>query len=117
MTNITQNAIWEWFNGHPWVWDILSGFGALVALRILRLAPATSLWARAVRVVLLVACLLAFLSYWNNAFGLLLPFVLMLGVWLWVELTISQSLEAGRLHALHWPFRRETPAARVVRSR
>ncbi len=114
MSNVTQDAIWAWFGDHSWVWDVLSAFGALVALRILRLAPAVSLWGRSIRVVLLIACFLAFASHWNNAFGLFLPFVLMLGVWLWVEQTISQCLHIGHLKPLHWPFRREEARPRVV---
>lgn len=102
MSNVTQQAVWGWYNENPWIWNVLSFSGIFVALRILRLAPAASLWGRLIRIVLLISCLLSALSYWNNAFGLILPFALMLGIWLWVEQTITGCLKAGHIKPFAW---------------
>lgn len=115
--NETQSAIWTWFNHNSWIWDVLSFWGALVAVRIMRLAPAMTLWGRIIRVVLLLGCLLAVLSYWNNGLGLPLPFVLMFGIWLWVEQTIAQCLKAGHIKPMAWPVRREAVKSQMAQNR
>lgn len=100
MSDHTQNLIWAWVHTHAWWWTLTQFFTLFVSIRILRLAPAPSLWGRAIRMLLLAGLILHTMSFWNS--GLSVPGfgLIMLGLWLWVEQLICACLRAGHIKPL-----------------
>lgn len=99
----TQNAIWAWIHTHQWWWTVIQLMCLLITLRILRLAPAVTLWGRLVRMVLVAGLMCYTASYWNSALSVPGLFLILVGLWLWVEQLISQCLRAGHIKHLAMP--------------
>jgi hypothetical protein len=78
-------------------------FTLFVSIRILRLAPAVTLWGRVIRMLLLAGLILYTMSYWNS--GLSVPgfALIMLGLWLWIEQLIRSCLKVGHIKPLRLP--------------
>lgn len=104
MNDHTENVIWEWIHHNQWWWTVIQCMCLLITFRVLRLAPAVTLWGRAVRMVLIAGLICYTASYWNS--GLSVPglFLILVGVWLWVEQLISQCLQAGHIKPLKWSW-------------
>jgi hypothetical protein len=103
MSNHTQSIIWAWVHQHAWWWTVMQFFTLFVSVRILRLAPAVTLWGRSIRMLLLAGLMLYTMSYWNSALSVPGFAVIMLGLWLWIEQLIRSCLKAGHIKPLGWP--------------
>lgn len=100
MSDHTQNLIWNWVHHNEWWWTVMQIFAAFIALRIFRLAPAFTLWGRAIRMVLLAGLILYTMSFWNSGLSVFGFALILLGLWLWVEQLICQCLKAGHIRPI-----------------
>src|SRR5258708_1998824 len=97
MDERTQSFIWAWIHTHQWWWTVIQIVCLLITLRILRLAPAQTLWGRTIRMVLIAGLMCYTASYLNSALSVPGLALILIGVWLWVEQLISQCLKAGHI--------------------
>lgn len=97
MSDHTQNLIWEWVRHHEWWWTVMQFFTLFVSIRILRLAPAATLWGRIIRMWLLAGLMTYTMSFANS--GLSVPgfFMIMTGLWMWIEQLIRGCVKAGHI--------------------
>lgn len=96
----TQNVIWAWVHENQWWWTVIQLMTFFITLRIFRLAPAITLWGRVIRMTLVAGLMMYTASYWNS--GLSVPglFLILLGLWLWVEQLIAQCVKSGHIRPM-----------------
>jgi hypothetical protein len=97
MSDHTQNFIWAWIHQNQWWWTVMQFFTLFISVRILRLAPALTLWGRAIRMLMLAGLMMYSMSYWNSGLSVPATGLILLGMWLWVEQLISMCLKAGHI--------------------